>query len=64
MRLLIKGEGSNLALILTRNKLMGMGRVESKRLGLKCSRTALRCSYHIYQCHKLAEWLAPLLIHW
>ena len=46
------------------SKAMGMKANESKRLRLKCAKIALRCSYHIYQCRKLKEWVAPPLIHY
>ena len=37
------------------SKALGMERVESKWLRLKCRKIALCCSYHIYQCRKLTE---------
>ena len=43
---------------------MGMERVESKRLRLKCTKIALRYSYYIYQCRKLKAWVVPLLIQY
>ena len=38
----------------------------SNTLGMKKNerKIALRCSYHIYQCRKLKEWVAPPLIHY
>ena len=46
------------------SKAVGMKRVEIKQVSLKCSKTVLRCSYHICQCRKLNEWLAVLLIQY
>ena len=43
------------------SKALGMRKNESKRLRLKGTEIALRCSYHIYQCRKLKEWVAPLI---
>ena len=44
------------------SKAMGMSNAESKRLRWKCSKIALRCSYHIYQSCKLKEWTTPPLV--
>ena len=46
------------------SKAMGMRKDESIRLRRKCTKIALRCSYHIYQCHKLKEWVTPPLIQY
>ena len=41
------------------SKALGMKNNESKQLRLKCTKIALRCSYHIYQCRKLKQWVTP-----
>ena len=46
------------------SKAIGMKKRDSKRLRLKCSKIALRCSYHIYQCRKLKEWTTPPLVQY
>ena len=46
------------------SKAMGMRKKESKELRQKCSRIALRCSYHLYQSCKLKEWLTRPLVRY
>ena len=46
------------------SKAIGMKKRDSKRLRLKCSKIALRCSYHIYKCRKLKEWTTPPLVQY
>ena len=46
------------------SKALGTKKNESKQLRLKCTKIALRRSYHIYQCRKLNEWVAPPLIQY
>ena len=43
-------------------KAMGMSKGDSVSLKHKCTMIALHCSYRIYQCHKLKEWVALRLI--
>ena len=42
-------------------QITGMKKDESKWLRFKCTKVAMRCSCHIYQCRKLKEWMAPLI---
>ena len=46
------------------SKAMGMRNNVSKRLRLKYTKNALYYSYHIYQCRKLKEWVAPPLVQY
>ena len=46
------------------SKAMRIKTVESKQLRLKYNKIALRCTYHIYQCCKLTEWVVPPLIQY
>ena len=43
---------------------LGMTKNETKLFRLKCTKIVLRCSYHVYQCRKLKEWVAPQLIQY
>ena len=46
------------------SKAIGMHKKESKELRHKCSRIALRCSYHLYQSYKLKEWIVRPLVRY